>query len=1188
MAKSVQLWLGPTGSGRSQGVIEEIRKEVQARPIGAPLLWIVPDETAFAAEQMLMASIDSALRPEVITLRRLAERVRTSAGRGGRVINRVGRNILLRAAYEDVRDSLGPLKRAVAGTGLYEQILAVFDEMIRYEVDLQALEGAIETAAARIDEMDHPHHSRAAASLFGKLRDVCTLYVRYRELLQQHDLFDPALTLTDASHVADEVSWLRASQVFVDGFNLFAPQELRLITALIEQADRAVVVLGDVQPDDLVTFAQRRDSLAKWPRLQDWLHQCGSVDAERGDPAHLYSVARLVSILQERGISWETVSFTPGKRFAKPELLRLERALAGQPGNLDGHTESVRLWRAADEETEIQAVVDEIVSLLERGDALGREIAVVCPSLDNYGRRLAESFVQAGVAHAIDVFPTLDEHPLGHFLTKSIALVQSNMSAAAVASWIRSAYSGLSAEDRDRFDLYIRMYDVSGSAVWFQDQPWTFAQEVTDDAIETTREDQFANRIRVQLATKLQPFVAACSAPTIRLEDFAVAIWQLLQAFDVKAKVAAAVVNGDAQASVLAASVEEQAWNQCIALLDDLAGIYPDVRLPQRDVLNLVLDALRRERLATIPSSVDQVFICDYRRADHWTKPYVFVVGADDTHLPLRPGDTGILRDDEREMFTRAFGVPLGFTQTEQHLVFQRVAYQVLTRASKLLTVSWAVRAGVKEHEAAAHVRFVANALGVTVTDVQLPEAGPANDVQVPIVRPDRALHMLVQQLADVRRGVTWNEVLAAPTVQDVLDYFLDTSVERRQMLRGSLRGLVHRPNRGQLPPDLAEDLFGRPLRTSVHRLETFAACPERHFLQYGLKLEPLSFAAVRPQDVGTFLHDVAQALIARLLDLEATGVSLADADEQVVSAADAVFEEQIQRAKYRRLQAERVGGVSIADLLQGVQWLARAFWRQLHDSAFRPYGLERSYGLGEEAWPPLAWTTNEGTEVELRGRIDRVDLFERDGVSWFRILDYKSNANTKLDATKVFYGLQLQLLTYAEVVRRQLSEESSVAKPAGVHYMPLLASQGIKNAPQSLSRDKILGMCRAKGYMHASHDVIEAMDRQLIAGGVTPLFSGVLKTNGEYRKDAEVWSDEEWQHVTQFVWSWVERTANRIMAGDIGAQPYFIKHTDSGCTNCPFGMVCHFEHADHHASYRVLQTRTFADVLSAKEVESR
>ncbi|GMA56241.1 hypothetical protein GCM10025858_07440 [Alicyclobacillus sacchari] len=530
MAKSVQLWFGPTGSGRSQGVIEAMRQEVAVRPIGSPLLWVVPDETAFAAEQMLMASMQSALRPEVITLRRLAERVRASVGRGGHVVNRVGRHILLHAAYEDVRHRLGPLQRAVTGAGLYEQILAVFDEMILYEVDLQALEGAIETAAARIDEIDHPHHSRAAASLFGKLRDICTLYVRYRELLQQHDLFDPALALTDAASVVDEVPWLRTSRLYIDGFSLIAPQELRFITALSEQAEEAVVVLGEIQAEALAACAKSRDATANWPRLQDWWREHGDVNDEHHDLAHFYSAARLVSALMERGIAWEAVAFEPGKRFAKSGLARLERALAGQSEGIDGHTEGVRIWRAPDQEAEMQAVVDDIVSLVERGDARGRDIAIVCPSLDDYGQRLAQRLAKAGVAHAIDVFPTLDEHPLGHFITKAIAVVQSNMSAAAVASWIRSPYSGLTEDERDRFDLYIRMYDVSGRAAWFSDTPWTYAQMAVDgDAVAGTREDQFANRIRVQLVAKLQPFVTACNEPTLRLADFAKAIWQLFE-----------------------------------------------------------------------------------------------------------------------------------------------------------------------------------------------------------------------------------------------------------------------------------------------------------------------------------------------------------------------------------------------------------------------------------------------------------------------------------------------------------------------------------------------------------------------------------------------------------------------------------------------------------------------------------
>ena len=44
-----------------------------------------------------------------------------------------------------------------------------------------------------------------------------------------------------------------------------------------------------------------------------------------------------------------------------------------------------------------------------------------------------------------------------------------------------------------------------------------------------------------------------------------------------------------------------------------------------------------------------------------------------------------------------------------------------------------------------------------------------------------------------------------------------------------------------------------------------------------------------------------------------------------------------------------------------------------------------------------------EGLELSLRGRIDRVDFAEEDGSLYVKVIDYKSGS-TKLDLGKVYY----------------------------------------------------------------------------------------------------------------------------------------------------------------------------------------
>src|SRR5262249_44599871 len=79
----------------------------------------------------------------------------------------------------------------------------------------------------------------------------------------------------------------------------------------------------------------------------------------------------------------------------------------------------------------------------------------------------------------------------------------------------------------------------------------------------------------------------------------------------------------------------------------------------------------------------------------------------------------------------------------------------------------------------------------------------------------------------------------------------------------------------------------------------------------------------------------------------------------------------------------------------------------------FRPRWVELKFGPGQ-ALPPLILSTPGGREVHLRGKIDRVDLLEKQAA--FAVIDYKLTERT-LALDQVYHGLSLQLLTYLLVL---------------------------------------------------------------------------------------------------------------------------------------------------------------------------
>src|SRR5439155_5412714 len=58
------------------------------------------------------------------------------------------------------------------------------------------------------------------------------------------------------------------------------------------------------------------------------------------------------------------------------------------------------------------------------------------------------------------------------------------------------------------------------------------------------------------------------------------------------------------------------------------------------------------------------------------------------------------------------------------------------------------------------------------------------------------------------------------------------------------------------LAPEMAAQLYGPVLRTSVSRLEQFAACPFKFFVHSGLRAEERKLFELDVTEQGTFQHD--------------------------------------------------------------------------------------------------------------------------------------------------------------------------------------------------------------------------------------------------------------------------------------------------------------------------------------------
>ena len=291
-----------------------------------------------------------------------------------------------------------------------------------------------------------------------------------------------------------------------------------------------------------------------------------------------------------------------------------------------------------------------------------------------------------------------------------------------------------------------------------------------------------------------------------------------------------------------------------------------------------------------------------------------------------------------------------------------------------------------------------------------------------------------------------------------------------------------------------ARRLFGGE-EVSISRLETFAGCPYRHFLDYGLKPAIPGTFEVGTDERGSFFH----AALCRYAELAAKEPAWPDLPDETVDAlaARSMAPEEANWAG-GPLAEDDIGRVTGEAYERAVRRAARMFTRFARSTAFRASRAEVRFGDGD-GLPPVMLTLADGRHVALRGIIDRIDTWQQGESVALRVVDYKSG-NRDLRPEQMYWGLQLQLAIYLSAASQGLH-----AKPAGAYYFriqdPLIQSEDdIRESVEKLLAKE----WHLKGVTLAEAEIVEAMN----GGPVGFAVSASLNKDGTVSKKGGLTTD--------------------------------------------------------------------------------
>lgn len=512
---------------------------------------------------------------------------------------------------------------------------------------------------------------------------------------------------------------------------------------------------------------------------------------------------------------------------------------------------------------------------------------------------------------------------------------------------------------------------------------------------------------------------------------------------------------------------------------------------------------------------------------------HLIVLGAQEGALPGYCGSSGVLTDQERDAL-RQLGVPLtGGSMEGLQAEFSEI-YGVFCGAEETICVSCG-----PEQPSFVYRRLAAMAGGEQFYQNATPIADAYDAAAyLAAVRDEKAAEAL-----DIRDA--YEEVL-----------------ERSSYALGN----VKREN--------IQKLYGKKLRLSASQVDRQAECKMSYFLRYGLRAKERKEATVDPAEFGTYVHAVLEDTARDVMQRGGFHkVSLEETMQLAMAYSDAYAKE-----RFSQLDSQRITYLFQRNV-QELSVIVEELWKELSISEFVPADFELAFGEGEKMG--AISVPNAEMEAQLRGFVDRVDVWNNGYTNYFRVVDYKTGRKD-FDYCDVYNGLGLQMLLYLFALEQGGEEvlgENLIS--AGVQYFaarsPFVTANGRLTEEEAAAEHG--KTWKRKGLILADEAVVNAMEPE----GSPKRLSCKIGKDGALTGD--IANREQLKLLKKYVFQVLRGMVGDIASGDVAPNPYTRGSANNACSFCPYQSVCHFATVAGRRNYKTMTAQRFWEEIG-KEVE--
>ncbi|MFT5871482.1 MAG: ATP-dependent helicase/nuclease subunit B [Clostridium sp.] len=1177
---SLRFIYGGAGRGKSTFCLDDIKtRSMDERE--RPLVLLVPEQFSFQAEKNLIKVVGSTgiKNVQVLSFNRLAYRVFSEVGGITRKpMDTSGKVMLIHSILQKKQEEFTVFRGASRQKGFVDNVASAITEFKKYSVSVEALNKVKENLG------ENP-------LLIDKITDLSLIYGEFDKILNLNYV-DPDDDLTRLYTALDECTIFDGAEFWIDEFTGFTPQQYGVLEKLYIKANRINITLP-LKSSEHSKFMEEADAFYSIKFTESKLLCLAEISGTSIDKP-----IELQGSKEQKFKDNTQLSFLENNYFAFPYTPTTEKC------------ENIKVFKGLNAYSEIEHVAKDILRLCRDGDIRFNKIAVVTRDLPSYEKLIKAIFTEYNIPLFIDKKKDITSNPLIVLITSAVEIFTKNFSYEAVFRYLKTGLLDIEVEHIDILENFIIAVGIKGKKKWTEPEIW-------QEKIEYYYRDYF-NRVKVgpgevsEMAAKENEKVEATIKilndardkviiPLLQFKEklkgggtttkICTALFEFLESIKVYKTLEQWIEDFKREGAQEFVTEYSKIWNLVMELLDQMVEVLGTETLSLDDFVKVLSMGFSKHQMGLIPPALDGVTVSSVERIKSHEISALYIIGVNDGVFPRASKEEGIFTDNDRMIFKQN-GVELASDTKTEVFNEQYLIYATITIPSKYLNISYPIadyegktlrpsiiitrlKALFKGLIEESNITEYSEVLQSTQIGLQSAQEGvqgihgdyELREVCAKVPTFNGLIFALRKYLEEGNISDLWIKVYK----------WYQKETEWREKSNTMFRGFDYKNEVKMLEKEKVKLLYGEKNYFSVSRIEKYEECPFAYFVQYGLKAKERKTFTFSSPDLGSFMHSVLDNF-SKLVDKNEMKWANLEKDwceKNIATIVEKEAEEGISgyilnstpRYKYFTERLKRVLKKTIYVIVE-----------QMKNSGFEPFGYEVSFGFEEGDYPPIQVELSTGEMVNLVGRIDRVDKLITEGEEFYRIIDYKSG-NKDFKLSDVYYGLQIQLLTYLDAMLRNESEVSKEPIfPAGILYFKI--DDPVIKAKNNLDEEElekaVMKALKMKGLLLADIKIIREMDRNIEGASLVVPVS--IKKDGQLGARSSVATKEQFEMLLNHVKENLISTCEEMLSGEIDIKPYKKKDV-TPCTYCEFASICQFDPTLKENTYKIIKDRKDKEV---------